>query len=285
MYRYLVVFLAAGLVATAAQAGRRAVLLEGYDALVPAGSSTTLVAKLERRGLFRRDLPGRTVTFRAGGEVLGSAVTDDEGEARLQWTPPGIGEHVVSLEFEGDEGYEPGQGDMLCAARDPTRTLVVLDIDHTLSHTQKRNVIRGKTDCLPLEGADRVVARLAETADIVYVSARDDRFRDVTRRWLVRWGFPRNPVFLLDWEAYPGYDEAAYKIDTLTRIRAAFPHMPLGVGDKDSDAEAYRSFGMRALILGDAGDVDGAEEVPDWDEIERRLFPDGRGVRFERLHE
>ena len=53
--------------------------------------------------------------------------------------------------------------------------------------------------------------------------------------------------------------------------------------NKDSDAKAYRASGMRALILGDAGGVQGAEEVSGWQEIDSMLFG-GRVQRFEALH-
>jgi hypothetical protein len=106
----------------------------------------------------------------------------------------------------------------------------------------------------------------------------------VTRRWLTHRGFPRLPTYFLNIKRFPTYNESKYKIATLSRIKQSFPNLVLGVGDKKSDAKAYRAMGMRTLILGDAGGVEGAEEVPDWHAIEDMLFSP-RIQRFQAMND
>lgn len=298
VFRPLSALVALALLSSPASAGRgtKEVVLSAWDQVAAPGS-VTLKAKLERSGfgkeppptspgarrIWRRDIEGRTLRFSYQGEVLGEAVTDDDGTAAVEWAPPGPGEYDVDVTFAGDDKFAPGADSLRCAVRGTTRPLVILDIDSTLSHTSWRNVMRGSTDDPVLEHSPAVVARLAAEYDVVYVTARPDKFLDVTKRWLARWGFPRNPVYLLSWKKYPTYDEAKYKTETLAGIKASFPNMVLGVGDKETDAEAYRAHGLRTLILGDTGGVAGAEPVADWHEIESLLFS-GAIARFGTLH-
>ncbi len=292
-----------------AQAGRKDVILSAWDQVARTGT-VVLTAKLEREGFgeaaeralrapayapllspdalvaarlvggddlhdrrfWRRDLPGKTLEFRRGGELLGSAVTDDDGTATVTWDAGELGDHAVEVRFAGDADYAPGADTLLCSVRSPDRDLVILDIDHTLSHTSNWNVIKGKIDDLPLEHSPAVVPKILATHDVVYVTARPNKFLDVTKRWLAHWGFPRLPVYLLDWKKYPTYDEAKYKTQTLARIKESFPRMVLGIGDKKTDAIAYRNHGLRTLILGETGGVQGAERVADWHEIDGILF-------------
>lgn len=263
------------------QAGSRAVWISSVDAVSAPGKSVLLKAKIERqgwgfpkqgqsnKGIWRADLKDKKLDFYLGDTLLGSDQSDEEGWAQVAFDPPATQDYSIEVRFAGDDRYAPGTDDLFVAVRDPSqKPTVIIDIDHTLSHTSNRNVIKGSIDDKPLEYSKEVVEKLNEKYSIVYVTARYYKFLDVTKRWIKHWGYPRHPMFLLDLKKYPTYDEAAYKIDTIGAIKAVYPNTVLGLGDKDSDAEAYRHHGLRALILGDAGGVSGAEEVADWHEIE-----------------
>lgn len=280
------------------------VVITAQDMLVREGSMVTLVAKLERkgfgfgkrshedeseggghslRGIWQADLEGRSLVFALDGQEIGRSITDKEGFAKVTWTPPGAGDYLFEARFEGDAKYAAGSDSLLVLVRPRDTEIVVLDIDNTLSHTSNKNVLKGLVDDLPLEHAKEVVQRLVKgSATVLYVSARLNKFNDVTRRWLVHWGFPRLPTYFLDIKRFPTYNEAKYKTYVLSRIRQSFPRLTLGVGDKKSDAEAYRAMGMRALILGDAGNVEGAEEVESWHQVEDMLFSN-RKTLFQKL--
>ncbi len=282
------------------QAGKRDVIVSTADTLVPSGQTATISMKLERKGfgfggkakaerkqnkgIWRADLPGRTVRFFYDDTELAERVTDDEGEASFTWTPPGEGNHTIRIEFAGDKKYAPGFDDAMVSVKPADTRLVILDIDHTLSHTSNKNVIKGSIADKPLEHSKAVADRLEAKYGIVYVSARSNKFLDVTKRWLAHYGYPRRPVYFLDIKDYPTYNEAQYKIDTFAGITGNFPNTWLGVGDKKSDAKAYRTYGLRTLILGDSEGVEGAEEVADWHEVESLLF-DERLKTFKALNQ
>lgn len=310
--------LALALVLPSAQAKPRGkdkpVIVTAQDMLIREGSSVTLRAKLEREGfgfgiqeagvaedplpseeidteeigamgIWRSDIKGRQLSFFLGEKKLGGQITDKEGFATYTWTPPGVGDYLIQARFGGDHKYAPGSDSLMVSVRSRETPITVLDIDHTLSHTSNKNVLKGKIDDKPLEHSLNVVKRfLEEGRTMIYVSARLNKFNDVTRRWLDHHGYPRRPTYFLDIKRYPTYNEAKYKTVTLSRIRQSFPNMVLGVGDKDSDAEAYRAVGMRALILGDAGDVEGAEEVENWHQIEDLLYSP-RKARFQEINQ
>lgn len=288
------VLLAGLALAPLAQAGS-AVVLSGKDTLAVPGTTVTVAAKLEKDGfgvaeqrdaeaqIWRRDIKGRTVRFFFQGQEIGSAVTDDEGMGYVAWNPPGVGEHEVEVRFEGDSKYDAGTGSLVCGVQDGSKPTVVVDIDQTLSTASKWQVIQGDMDAPPLEGAPAILTELMAEYEVVYVTARIKKFQRYTRAWLAKFGLPRRPIYFMDFKKYPTYDEAQYKIDTIGPIREIFPGTTLGIGDKKSDAEAYRHHGLRALILGDAGGVAGAEEVADWAEI-RQLLLGTRATAFRRLH-
>lgn len=292
--------LLATLAAVSAHAGPKAVILSGWDVVARPGEAVTLSVKVEREGfgfsnqaqawaakadastmaIWRRDIEGAEIAFGYQGASLGSDASDDDGTATVEWTPPGLGDHEVTLDFAGTDKFKPASTTLLVSVRDPdARDTLIFDIDHTLCETNNWNVIRGKTDDPSLPGSLEVFEKLAADHDVIYVTARPDKFLDVTRRWVKRWGFARNPIFLLPYKKYPTYNEAKYKTETITRLKSKFPRITMGFGDKESDAKAYTATGLRTFILGDAGGVDGAEEVADWAEIDSILF-DTRAIRF-----
>ena len=274
----------------------KAVVLDGQDLIALGGQQVELVAKLEVEGfglvpdgkIWRRDLKNKPVRFSFQGQTLGEAITDSDGQAHFAWTPPGQGDHEVFVRFEGDGNYAAKDGSLLVAVRDPSRKSVVLDIDHTICETDNWDLIRGTINSPPLPDAKDIVIRLTTEYDIIYVTARLNKFQDVTRRWLDHYGFPRSPVYFLDIKKYPFYQEAKYKTYRIGKIKEMLPNVVIGVGDKKTDAQAYSANGLRSIIIGDSGGVSGAEEVSGWLEIESLLFSIDEGreraPRFSVLH-
>jgi hypothetical protein len=58
-------------------------------------------------GLTSEKIPGRTVAFYVNGVLVGSAVTDNSGNASIQYTPPlgSVGTQCVVAQFAGDSYY------------------------------------------------------------------------------------------------------------------------------------------------------------------------------------
>ena len=98
---------------------------------------------------------------------------------------------------------------------------VVADVRHRLHHVSERPKDWGAffaaaaDDQLLVEGAE-TVRRLAEVYDIVYLSGRPERLREVTERWFRYHGLPPGPLLLR-----PAVDHRParfFKVEVLRRL-------------------------------------------------------------------
>ena len=141
-------------------------------------------------------------------------------------------------------------GGRRAAAVPERRTTIVVDIDETLCITDYNCVLWGigSDDSAPLRDARRVMRQLSERFDIVYLTARPTSCVPKTRRWLTSNGFPDGQIVgspsLGDFLGQTGFKKKA-----LRRLRAASERVLIGIGDKNTDAEAYRENGMLAIIV------------------------------------
>ncbi|HEX5063408.1 MAG TPA: phosphatase domain-containing protein [Kofleriaceae bacterium] len=125
--------------------------------------------------------------------------------------------------------------------------LVISDVDGTLTASENlfvKAVVLGR-NIKPQPGAAAALRAVAERGyQVVYVTARPDRYTDATRQWLGNNGFPRGPVRLADaWFVMPGSETIAYKQHTLKKL--GFP-IAAGVGNRKSDVAAYAAVGVPA---------------------------------------
>lgn len=130
------------------------------------------------------------------------------------------------------------------------RTTIVVDVDETLCITDYNCVLWGigSDDSRPLRDAQRVMRQLSERFDILYLTARPTSCIPKTRRWLTSNGFPDGQIVgspsLGDFLGQTGFKKKA-----LRRLREASDRILIGIGDKNTDAEAYRDNGMLAIIV------------------------------------
>jgi phosphatidate phosphatase PAH1 len=128
----------------------------------------------------------------------------------------------------------------------PDARLVVSDIDGTLTSSEssfvKAVVLGSHVEPHP-EAAASLRAARDRGYQVIYVTARSDRFTDVTRHWLGTHGFPRGPLRLApSLIVKPGDATVAYKRNVLGEL-AGF-ELVAGVGNRKSDVTAYTAAGM-----------------------------------------
>lgn len=238
----------------AARAEADGLAISGSDVLCRPGEEARLAVKVERSGWRRRDVEGALVSFRLmegeqGGRLLGTTVTDEDGwaEVSVRFERPGLYRVTVeALGVKEAEGKRAAE-EFLVACRGTQRVGVVLDIDDTLT----------ASDRLPPDGAARVrdpetaavVRALARRYDLLYVSGRLRWSSSVTRRWLRREGFPLAPLFLRDLKRSGTLRSGTYKERLLRGLRRRFPNILVGVGDEDSDVQAYSDCGMLPILI------------------------------------
>jgi hypothetical protein len=130
------------------------------------------------------------------------------------------------------------------------RTTIVVDIDETLCVTDYNSVLWGigTDDSRPLASAPQTLTRLARDYEIIYLTARPKSSEKKSRRWLISRGFPDGRIItsptLGDFLAQTGF-----KKSMLARLQRQYGRMLIGIGDKPTDAEAYRQNGMLPLVV------------------------------------
>ena len=130
------------------------------------------------------------------------------------------------------------------------RTTIVVDIDETLCITDYNCVLWGigSDDSRPLAHAAETLNELARSYDIIYLTARPSSVAHRSRAWLNRHGFPKGELIgspsIGDFLGQTGF-----KKKTLARLKRERKGLLIGIGDKPTDAEAYRENGMLALVV------------------------------------
>ncbi len=153
------------------------------------------------------------------------------------------------------------------------RTTIVVDIDGTISDTDFDDLLLDPDDdgSEPIRHSVRALRKLAETYQIAYVTARPRMTAEKTRRWLRKSGYPRGPVFTTP-TLSDLVDRAGMKRTLLARLKKAWPGLLIGIGDKDTDREAYVESGMLTILHSREDRAESRDIViilPNWKAIEQ----------------
>jgi phosphatidate phosphatase PAH1 len=221
----------------------------GIDLITTTDAATqTIEAKLTY-GPTDKDLQDEYVDLFACSDnawlPIGTALTDTDGkiahvldgDARLG---PGLRDLFVSV--SGDR-----TGARFLAYVDaPGSPIVVTDVDGTLTASENAYpeslALGGTVDAQP-DAAAAFRATSARGAQVIYISARGDRFTQDTRDWFAANGFPLGPVRLpTSIITIPGDDTIEFKTTALASV-AAFS-LRAGVGNRATDIAAYTNAGL-----------------------------------------
>ena len=242
------------------------------DAITRPGQPVTLRAKFESAGWLRLDMRDELVEFTVSGQVH-QARTDRQGVARIQVTAnvqPGV--YAFSARVPRKPRARWAQGRIFVL--DPARPLAIVDVDGTISKLPSWLIpIWGKR-AKAYDHAPEVLRALARSHQVVYLTARDDLLDRRTRAFLNRRGFPDGPL-IFDLRQRLGGDHAAHKLRELTLLQAKGFTIALGLGDKDTDAQAYVGAGVLSYIHTDEPLPAPSVVYPDYPRLEARLIADG----------
>lgn len=126
--------------------------------------------------------------------------------------------------------------------------VLVSDVDGTLTSSEAafvKAVVYGANVKPHPNAADVLRAAAADGYQIIYLTARGDRFTDETRYWLGTHGFPRGPLRLASsLFVKPGSATVAYKKNVLKGLEGF--EIAAGVGNRKSDVAAYTAAGVPA---------------------------------------
>jgi len=272
--RTLAVGLPSLLLAGLLWAGQDHLLLSGSDALCQPGEGATLSVKVEQRGLRHKDVEGARVSASLLSEderrPLGRVVTDEDGWAEfpVRFDEAGLYRVAVEAMVRGEDVDERGREEFLVACRRPDRVGLVLDIDDTL--TASDAALLSSLAAVRDPDTVAVVRALAQRYDLLYLTARVRWTSPQTRRWLRTKGFPAAPLFVRDLKRSRALRSGTYKTQLLRQLRRRFPNILVGVGDEDSDVEAYTNNGMVAILIEEKEDE--SWNVKTWSHVRELLL-------------
>ncbi|RMG07417.1 MAG: hypothetical protein D6731_23815 [Planctomycetota bacterium] len=249
------------------------------DVTVP-GAPARLRAKLE--GRLGRDVVGVRVLFEVGRKRL-EATTDRDGLATAAWAAAEPGVYAYRARRADRPSAAVARARIFVVPR--RRPLAIVDIDGTLSTAAGPEVLlRGGADAPTFSGAPELLRDLARRYQLVYLTARDDAFLSPTRRFLARHRFPPGPVLFNDWGFWDPDARAQlrpsrhgeFKLRVLRGLAARGLRLALGIGNAETDAEAYEAAGLRSCIRRE-GDRVGRRSFcfADYGELRRRLVAEG----------
>lgn len=219
----------------------------GHDVLTPPNRAVDLRAQM-RGGDFLQGRPGLAVRFYRDGELYKVAETDAEGVATVAFTPPAEGNFTFAAEIvpAGITGDVPRPASLLVACRRPQTPIAIIDLDKTVVASGFQDVLIG--DPKPMPGSQRVLAELARTHSIVYLTYRPDVFGRESKRWLAAHDYPVGPLLLRGGGSMFS-SSGKYKAALLASLKRDFLRLEVGIGDKGSDARAYHDNGLKAILV------------------------------------
>jgi len=252
--------------------------LTAGDHIGPAGEYAPVVVRLQRNDFFVLDLPVKDAAMRLRVDegLERGAYTDKLGYAGTTVpTPAQPGRyplHVDHMDIEGDEVAT----EAAMYVWDAARPAVAVDLGALPQSWE---------DDAPV--AREALHRLAERANILYLTREDvDRQQDLHDR-LSAGGYPNGPILLWQRERWhivrdgelrlPRIVVEARLVSQLPDLREMFPNLSLGIGTTPIAARAFCAAGMRSILVGPLKEeCPEAMRVDSWQAVENvRLEPEG----------
>ena len=217
-------------------------------------------------------------------EQIGRTKTDNDGNYSIT-VPENLkfsyGTHTLYLFLEGDKTCT----EQMVIIHPKGSEFVVTDIDGTLTIDDSQ-VIRQMSDpsYVPKSwpGAVDVMTEYANKGYyLIYLTARPNGFRAITREWLVNQGYPSGAMITASTFVH-GDSAAKYKADFIQSIVDMGWKVVVAHGNAESDIQAYQKAGIpndRIFIIGPNGGKDGSTAINSYTDFYNSFlsqFPDAQ---------
>ena len=153
---------------------------------------------------------------------------------------------------------------------DPGAPMIISDIDHTIVTVHHIwFMLRRIEKVPPMADAARVLALLARTHQILYLTARSFWQIPKTVQWLAAHDFPTGPLIYRDTPPLL-IPAGRYKSLALRRLRNRFTNIRWGIGDRLADVAAYADNNITPILIGNRSDAGRCAHVAqNWLDVER----------------
>ena len=227
------------------------VVFWAQDQLVYPGQDAKLSVRFQKARDFK-GIEGIEAEFSDGKKVIGTAKSDKDGYATIQWKAPAKGEIPLTVKIKSipsdmeKDVMTISPRNLLVVVRSRETELAVLDLDHTVVASDFWKVLFG--NAVPMVDSVRVTKMLAEKYTIVYLTQRPDLLSAKSKQWLIDNGFPTGVMLVGTLNDVIG-GSGPYKKARLASLKQNYPNIKLGIGDKSSDASAYIDNGVTAYLI------------------------------------
>jgi hypothetical protein len=247
------------------------------DQLSAAGGDITVVGRLQRNDFFIVNLAAvkAYLRFQIGDGIERSASTDRLGYSGVRLAmPKKPGRYDMAIKYQDDDGDEINKT-VGAYAWDPARPVVAVDMDplprRRAKLTQGRKgwwtgLVKYSIDLLPRAAAPAdapsaraAMAKLAEKANILYLTRREVANHLQCRSELAEHGYPDGPVLMWRrqrWHLVPGRFKIpkvvveSRLVSQLDELRKIFGNMWVGVSKSSLAGKAFVEAGLTAVIIG-----------------------------------
>lgn len=228
-------------------------MLSLSDVVVVNGGQTAIDAFTEHSSPLGDidQLTGVDVSFFGGEKALGKARTDGSGLARWSCRLP-EGARTVRATAIVDGVTVEAEGRVF--EWHPERTIIVCDIDETVSATNYSALLAEGPDDIgsqPLPGAVEVMNELSQRFNIIYITGRPRFLLNKSRRWLARHGFPAAPV-VTALSIGEAIRVQKFKGGQISDLKCLASNLLIGIGNATTDSEAYASNGLLTIVIEDS---------------------------------
>jgi hypothetical protein len=242
-------------------------LITPYDQLCEAGEPVTLEVEVEFAPLPFIDPPRRGIEVEV--ENFGRATTGADGRAVFPPQALPAGTHRLKVQVR------QLAREVLLRVVTKDTPIFITDIDQTIADvTPFGFIVRPVEDVQALPGAVEAIREIAQSMQVVYLTARDHVFIRKTKDWLQSAGFPEGPLYTRRGTRFWSASPEQHKLARVGELRPRFPNVRWGVGDKPGDVVAYETHGIPAILLAPTKPAGVSEKsicLPDWKSILERV--------------
>lgn len=208
-----------------------------HDMIVLKGEETML--KAETRGKFLSK-GGKVVEFFVDKKSIGKSLSGGDGFAFRQFTPLKAGIYHITV----TSGKDEGNGLILSLKK--VNRIIFIDVEGSL--------FEGLFSKKPKKGSQKIIKKISKRFPVVFLQTELLSVKAI-KTWLKKNGFVDLPV--IPWRQGMIFDEIQEKG---LKIKAV-------IGNQ-SVIESAKKYKPKAFIF---EDVEGAEEVKNWEEIGKKL--------------
>jgi len=245
-----------------------------FDQLSRPNQSVRLAVRLVTGGLsfVRRPISGERIEFLVGDRSLGQTLTGGDGMAVRTFTPDRPGLYRIAVRLVENPRYEAEPDDLIVACRKESHPILLVSLSSVRTPGHPPAVpFSPAPSAEAMPEAAKILAKLSDRFQIVYLETGDESLRPGVKDWLDRQSFPPAPLFIrpLPGEAERRMEEFS---EWLKELRSeGWRNIPAGITRSSEDAEGMARRKIKPIVMAEEDDEielpRTARKVTEWEAV------------------